>query len=115
MPPREDGAPPKSFTWITGNPRSKKNITQIRRHAGQNSGVKAETGTRAQSGSSPKPGQRGSTGPFRAVYPSPKTDGADEQSPSAHGEHPISFHVHYPSAAADYAPGPLSVTHEQSR
>ncbi|KEF52696.1 uncharacterized protein A1O9_11113 [Exophiala aquamarina CBS 119918] len=41
MPPKEDGTPPKSFTFITGNPRSKKNITQIRRHAGQNSGHKA--------------------------------------------------------------------------
>ncbi|KIW12911.1 hypothetical protein PV08_08098 [Exophiala spinifera] len=40
MPPRQDG-PPKTFTFITGDPRSKQNITQIRRHAGQSSAAKA--------------------------------------------------------------------------
>ncbi|OCT51993.1 hypothetical protein CLCR_08196 [Cladophialophora carrionii] len=113
MPPREDGATPKSFTWITGNPRSRKNITQIRRHAGQNSGVKAEIGARAQSSSSPRPGQRSSAKPSRAIYPSPRTDDTDGQPLSAHAEQPISFHVNYPSAAAEYAPAPSSVIHDQ--
>lgn len=40
MPSRQDG-PPKTFTWINGNPRSKQNISQIRRHAGQSSAAKA--------------------------------------------------------------------------
>lgn len=40
MPPKENGTP-RPFTFITGDPRSKQNITQIRRHAGQNSGHKA--------------------------------------------------------------------------
>ncbi len=39
MPPRQDG-PPKTFTWITGDPRSRQNVSQIRRHAGRSSAVK---------------------------------------------------------------------------
>ncbi|EXJ58961.1 hypothetical protein A1O7_06392 [Cladophialophora yegresii CBS 114405] len=113
MPPREDGATPKSFTWITGNPRSRKNITQIRRHAGQNSGVKAENCARAQSSSSPKPGQRSSAKPSRAIHPLPRTYDADGHPPSAHAEQAISPHVHYPPAAAEFAPAPSLVIHEQ--
>ncbi|KIW67576.1 hypothetical protein PV04_06816 [Phialophora macrospora] len=113
MPPREDGATPKSFTWITGNPRSKKNITQIRRHAGQNSGVKAENGASAQSSSSSRPGPRGSAKPSRAIYPSPRTDNTDGRLSNARADQPISFHVNYPSAAAEYGPATTSFVHEQ--
>ena len=102
MPPKEDGASSKSFTWITGNPRSKKNITQIRRHAGQNSGVKAENGARAHSSSSPIPGQRSSaTGPHRPVYPSHRSDTTDEHSPATELDESIVFHVKYPPASAE--------------
>jgi hypothetical protein len=113
MPPREDGATPKSFTWITGNPRSKKNITQIRRHAGQNSGVKAENGASAQSSSSFRAGARGSAKPSRAIHPSPRNDNIDGRPSIDHAQQPISFHVNYPSAAAEYGPAPASVAHEQ--
>lgn len=61
MPPKEDGTP-RPFTFITGDPRSKQNITQIRRHAGQNSGYKAASqwptssaDTVTSSGNSPAP------------------------------------------------------------
>lgn len=68
MPPKEDGTP-KAFTWITGNPRSKKNITQIRRHAGQSSAVRAETKTKAPAhDGSPVREQGTSLKPFRATY-----------------------------------------------
>jgi hypothetical protein len=114
MPPREDGSSPKSFTWITGNPRSKKNITQIRRHAGQNSGVKAETGARAHSSSSPKPGHKGSTRPFRAVYPSPRLDAADEQSSGLPTDHHINFQINHPSTPAEYSAFTPTRSREQS-
>ncbi|KAK5212838.1 hypothetical protein LTR41_001786 [Exophiala xenobiotica] len=39
MPPRQDGSS-KTFTWITGDPRSRQNVSQIRRHAGRSSAVK---------------------------------------------------------------------------
>ncbi|KAK5055093.1 hypothetical protein LTR84_012841 [Exophiala bonariae] len=62
MPPKEEDGTQRSFTFITGNPRSKQNITQIRRHAGQNSGHKAalqwptsSADTVISSGSSPTP------------------------------------------------------------
>ncbi len=113
MPPREDGASPKSFTWITGNPRSKKNITQIRRHAGQNSGVKAEDGARAHLSSSPRPDQGSSGKSFQAVYPSPRADEADEHSSSASVEQPISFRGHHPSVVAELGAASSTVTHEQ--
>ncbi|KIV78986.1 hypothetical protein PV11_06581 [Exophiala sideris] len=46
MPPQEDGTP-RAFTWITGDPRSRQNVTQIRRHAGQNPGGRVATALRA--------------------------------------------------------------------
>ncbi|KAI1630243.1 hypothetical protein EDD37DRAFT_672390 [Exophiala viscosa] len=46
MPPREDGTP-RAFTWITGDPRSRQNVTQIRRHAGQNPGNRVVNSLRA--------------------------------------------------------------------
>src|ERR1700712_3425627 len=102
MPPREDGVPSKSFTWITGNPRSKKNITQIRRHAGQNSGVKAENGARARSSSSPRPAQESALKPLRSAYPSPRADEIDRDSLSASAEPPTrSFPGSHPSTAVD--------------
>ncbi|KIX95368.1 uncharacterized protein Z520_08885 [Fonsecaea multimorphosa CBS 102226] len=110
MPPREDGAP-KSFTWITGDPRSKQNITQIRRHAGQNSGVKAENSARARSSSSPKPGgHRSSVKAFRAVQPSSKTDETTDKSFNTYGDAGNPLHVNYPSGAAENAavPSPAS-------
>lgn len=62
MPPKEEDGSQRSFTFITGNPRSKQNITQIRRHAGQNSGHKAalqwptsSADVVTSSGSSPTP------------------------------------------------------------
>ncbi|KAJ9613755.1 hypothetical protein H2204_014681 [Knufia peltigerae] len=39
MPPRQVG-PPKTFTWITGDPRSKQNVSQIRRHVKTTSDVR---------------------------------------------------------------------------
>ncbi|EXJ71466.1 uncharacterized protein A1O5_05274 [Cladophialophora psammophila CBS 110553] len=109
MPPREDGAP-KSFTWITGDPRSKTNITQIRRHAGQNSGVKAENSARARSSSLPRPGHRGSAKAFRAVHPSSKVDETAEKLPNNQGDASNLSHVNYPSAAAGFAVASSSAT-----
>lgn len=100
MPPREDGASPKSFTWITGNPRSRKNITQIRRHAGQNSGLKAESSAKAQSSSSPRPAHRSSTKPFRPGYTPPESDEVTEASSSTQDEHQFAFYVDLPTVAA---------------
>ncbi|KIW31576.1 uncharacterized protein PV07_03210 [Cladophialophora immunda] len=102
MPPREDGAP-KSFTWITGDPRSKKNITQIRRHAGQNSGVKAENSARVRSSSSPRPGHRGSAKAFRAVHPTSKVDETAEKSFDPQQDASNLLHVNYPPGAAENA------------
>ncbi|KAJ9606612.1 hypothetical protein H2200_008620 [Cladophialophora chaetospira] len=114
MPPREDGASPKSFTWITGNPRSKKNITQIRRHAGQNSGVKAENGNRVFSSTSPNPAQESALKPLRAVYPSPRTDETDRDSLGSSAEPPSgSSHSRYSSHVVEYATAALPTTHDQ--
>ncbi|OAL37303.1 hypothetical protein AYO20_03479 [Fonsecaea nubica] len=105
MPPREDGAS-KTFTWITGDPRSKKNITQIRRHAGQNSGVKAENSARTRSSSSPRPGLRGSTKPFRAVHPSSKVDETAGKFLNSQGDANSPFHVNYPFSTAENGTAP---------
>jgi hypothetical protein len=85
------------LTWITGDHRSKKNITQIRRHAGQNSGNKAEGSNRLQTTSSPQSEQQASS-TLRSIQPSTRAEerieGRNVDSP---GSEPLDFRVHQSS------------------
>jgi hypothetical protein len=90
------------LTWIVGDHRSKRNITQIRRHAGQNSGNKAESSSRLQTAPSPRSEQQNSS-PLRTIQPSIKADDRVDGSRADLGSVSLESRTNHSSIEAGFA------------